>query len=150
MAKYDHGGGCPCGLYAECEPNCDGMGGVKVPDRSKTETFNAQLHVKDLDIRLRKMEEFVFHLQVEERGEVGPGPEPLRDELLLFSSPTETQIDSMAACLIGAEREILFGAGMRELERLDEVGSPFAGRYRVMARNAIEHIQYLARTKAKS
>lgn len=22
MAKYDYGGGCPCGLYKECEPNC--------------------------------------------------------------------------------------------------------------------------------
>ena len=22
MAKYDHGGGCPCGLYKECEPGC--------------------------------------------------------------------------------------------------------------------------------
>lgn len=22
MAKYDHGGGCPCGLYRECEPGC--------------------------------------------------------------------------------------------------------------------------------
>jgi hypothetical protein len=22
MAKYDHGGGCPCGLYAECIPGC--------------------------------------------------------------------------------------------------------------------------------
>ena len=23
MAKYDYGGGCPCGLYKECEPNCE-------------------------------------------------------------------------------------------------------------------------------
>lgn len=23
MAKYDYGGGCPCGLYRECEPNCE-------------------------------------------------------------------------------------------------------------------------------
>ena len=22
MAKYDYGGGCPCGLNAECEPGC--------------------------------------------------------------------------------------------------------------------------------
>lgn len=22
MAKYDQGGGCACGLYKECEPNC--------------------------------------------------------------------------------------------------------------------------------
>lgn len=22
MAKYDHGGGCPCGLYKECQPDC--------------------------------------------------------------------------------------------------------------------------------
>lgn len=22
MAKYDYGGGCPCGLYRECEPHC--------------------------------------------------------------------------------------------------------------------------------
>ena len=22
MAKFDQGGGCPCGLYRECEPNC--------------------------------------------------------------------------------------------------------------------------------
>ena len=22
MAKYDHGGGCPCGLYRECIPQC--------------------------------------------------------------------------------------------------------------------------------
>lgn len=22
MAKYDYGGGCPCGLYAECLPDC--------------------------------------------------------------------------------------------------------------------------------
>jgi hypothetical protein len=22
MAKYDQGGGCPCGLYAECDPGC--------------------------------------------------------------------------------------------------------------------------------
>jgi hypothetical protein len=22
MAKYDHGGGCPCGLYAQCDPDC--------------------------------------------------------------------------------------------------------------------------------
>lgn len=22
MAKFDHGGGCPCGLHRECEPNC--------------------------------------------------------------------------------------------------------------------------------
>jgi hypothetical protein len=22
MAKYDHGGGCPCGLYKECDPGC--------------------------------------------------------------------------------------------------------------------------------
>lgn len=22
MATYDHGGGCPCGLYAECKPDC--------------------------------------------------------------------------------------------------------------------------------
>jgi hypothetical protein len=23
MAKYDYGGGCPCGLYAECIPQCE-------------------------------------------------------------------------------------------------------------------------------
>ena len=23
MAKFDHGGGCGCGLYAECEPDCE-------------------------------------------------------------------------------------------------------------------------------
>jgi transcription elongation factor Elf1 len=23
MAKYDYGGGCGCGLYAECEINCE-------------------------------------------------------------------------------------------------------------------------------
>jgi hypothetical protein len=23
MARYDHGGGCPCGLYKECEPGCE-------------------------------------------------------------------------------------------------------------------------------
>lgn len=23
LAKFDHGGGCPCGLYRECEPNCE-------------------------------------------------------------------------------------------------------------------------------
>ena len=22
MAAYDHGGGCPCGLYKECDPGC--------------------------------------------------------------------------------------------------------------------------------
>lgn len=22
MAKYDYGGGCPCGLYRECPPSC--------------------------------------------------------------------------------------------------------------------------------
>ena len=22
MAKFDQGGGCPCGLYRECEPGC--------------------------------------------------------------------------------------------------------------------------------
>ena len=22
MAKYDYGGGCPCGLYRECDPDC--------------------------------------------------------------------------------------------------------------------------------
>jgi mannose-6-phosphate isomerase len=22
MAAYDHGGGCPCGLYRECDPGC--------------------------------------------------------------------------------------------------------------------------------
>ena len=22
MAKYDYGGGCPCGLFKECEPDC--------------------------------------------------------------------------------------------------------------------------------
>jgi len=22
MAKYDYGGGCPCGLYRECDPYC--------------------------------------------------------------------------------------------------------------------------------
>ena len=22
MAQYDHGGGCPCGLYRECDPGC--------------------------------------------------------------------------------------------------------------------------------
>jgi len=23
VAKYDYGGDCPCGLYRECEPNCE-------------------------------------------------------------------------------------------------------------------------------
>lgn len=23
MAKYDYGGGCPCGLQKECEPGCE-------------------------------------------------------------------------------------------------------------------------------
>ena len=23
MAKFDQGGGCPCGLYRECEPKCE-------------------------------------------------------------------------------------------------------------------------------
>ena len=23
MAKYDHGGGCPCGLYSECDEGCE-------------------------------------------------------------------------------------------------------------------------------
>ena len=23
MAKYDYGGGCPCGLYRECDPDCE-------------------------------------------------------------------------------------------------------------------------------
>ena len=27
MAKYDYGGGCPCGLYRECTPLCENYSG---------------------------------------------------------------------------------------------------------------------------
>lgn len=30
MAQYDHGGGCPCGLYRECEPSCREYKGDKM------------------------------------------------------------------------------------------------------------------------
>lgn len=31
MAKYDHGGGCPCGLYRECDEGCENY----VPPKQK-------------------------------------------------------------------------------------------------------------------
>ena len=32
MAKYDYGGGCPCGLYAECIPQCENAPAKKICD----------------------------------------------------------------------------------------------------------------------
>jgi len=29
LAKYDHGGGCACGLYRECPPDCEHYQGEK-------------------------------------------------------------------------------------------------------------------------
>jgi len=35
MAKYDHVGGCPCGLYRECPPDCELYGGKTMASESE-------------------------------------------------------------------------------------------------------------------
>ena len=37
MAKFDHGGGCPCGLYRTCEPECEHY---RRDDLSKAKIFD--------------------------------------------------------------------------------------------------------------
>lgn len=36
MAKYDHGGGCACGLYKTCEPGCEYFKPENIRTRSRT------------------------------------------------------------------------------------------------------------------
>lgn len=47
MAKFDQGGGCPCGLYRECEPNCE----HKIPKIKTTK-----------DIKIEKLENLLYRV----------------------------------------------------------------------------------------
>ena len=38
MAKYDHGGGCPCGLYKECLDDCENQSFIR-SDRLENQSF---------------------------------------------------------------------------------------------------------------
>ena len=49
MATYDHGGGCSCGLYKECQQNCEHN------ILNQLSTFNAHTALMNL-IRLTQKE----------------------------------------------------------------------------------------------
>lgn len=49
MAKFDQGGGCPCGLYRECEPNCEW-------NNPKTKTPK--------DIKIEELENLLYRIWV--------------------------------------------------------------------------------------
>lgn len=42
MAKYDHGGGCPCGLYKECDEGCIEYKGNKMLNKEREEYWDKQ------------------------------------------------------------------------------------------------------------
>lgn len=51
MAKYDYGGGCPCGLQYECEPSCSSYRGPH------TQFANPLLHEIEVKKKVKKMKE---------------------------------------------------------------------------------------------
>jgi hypothetical protein len=53
MAKYDHGGGCPCGLYKECDPGCREY--KEKADYKKIRENNYEKHSKSYE-KLHKSE----------------------------------------------------------------------------------------------
>lgn len=55
MAKYDHGGGCPCGLYRECECN-ERNQPMLVPEKTIQSEWD-ELHKKQTEELLKKIEE---------------------------------------------------------------------------------------------
>lgn len=42
MAKYDYGGGCPCGLYKECDEGCIEYKGNKMLNKEREEYWDKQ------------------------------------------------------------------------------------------------------------
>lgn len=54
MAKYDYGGGCPCGLYRECIPQCEyhdsNMEAARLQAREwKARVYGKEKKMKDTD-----------------------------------------------------------------------------------------------------
>jgi hypothetical protein len=50
MAKYDQGGGCPCGLYRECELNCEHH-----PDKEKARMAALEQKLREKEVGARSL-----------------------------------------------------------------------------------------------
>jgi hypothetical protein len=61
MAMFDHGGGCPCGLYRQCTPDCESNAANKLSSWQATAALQAMLRLPKRDkLRvLRRLEELM-------------------------------------------------------------------------------------------
>jgi hypothetical protein len=76
LAKYDQGGGCPCGLYRECPPDCEHHKGEDMPEEitfdfgftavdeipAQKEAEEASDMALDLETRLDKLHQAILPL----------------------------------------------------------------------------------------
>lgn len=77
MAKYDYGGGCPCGLYRDCIPQCEYYRG-EIP---QLDTSNNRLKERT---RMKDPGDFGFTIVGEEdlQGPADTRAEQLRDMIM--------------------------------------------------------------------
>lgn len=57
MAKYDYGGGCPCGLYRECEPTCRNF---RDYNDTLIKALDFEIEIKKKVIKMKEEDDFGF------------------------------------------------------------------------------------------
>lgn len=68
MAKFDYGGGCGCGLYRECEPNCEYNLSIKEENMTNDDFGFTLVGEEDIlvkapvDLRAEKLRDMVMPL----------------------------------------------------------------------------------------
>lgn len=60
MAKFDQGGGCPCGLYRDCLPNCEHYRGEIPQWDSSTNRFKENVMKEEHDFGFTFVDEEQF------------------------------------------------------------------------------------------
>jgi len=97
MAKYDHGGGCACGLYKECEPGCESY----VEKKMSVTSNNCELCGEPLPENERM---FRYH------GYCGPCPVKKPVEIVKFKSLREANAARQLEWDSGGKLDGLFKA----------------------------------------
>jgi protein subunit release factor A len=94
MAAYDHGGGCPCGLYKECDPGCREY--KEKTDYKKIREDNYEKHSKSYErLHMSEIKEQLYKdtdvRVIDQR--IGMGIGGLNTVIRLYHKPTGILIE---------------------------------------------------------
>ena len=101
MAKYDYGGGCPCGLYRECIPQCENFHPQPISEASKQK-----------EVKMKDPGDFGFTIVGEEdlQGPNDTRAERLRDMILPLLNNLKANPD----------KDIIKWKGTERVKKIDE------------------------------